>query len=353
MQLERQINENPNSIGTNFSCKELIVEFMLTRMKHIWQVLQQCMQKKKVRQFIYIGTILVSLLFIGYAIQSHWTDLKHLEFKLAPIYLILAVMLYPLGALPTTLAWHWILQALGVRTTFQINMRIYAQSLLPRHIPGLVWYVTSRTLLYQEQGVGAGVILGATALESLTMALSGFCLSIVYFTSQMTSLHQFAGLQVLIPLSIIIVIIFVVWASGGTRWLEKIIKRWQKDGNGGFHLQRKGLWISIGWIFLAWIGGGILLWMLINAITPLDWRLLPAIIGIWGAAGAVSLTLGIGVQGMGLREVTLGAMLSLLISPLMAVVVAVIFRLTLLLGELLWVFLVLTLSGDKFVKLKK
>ena len=326
---------------------------MINLLKRMWLVFQNGMQKKQARQGMYIITVLVSLIFIGYAIQSHWTDLSRQEFKVDPVYLILAVVLYPLGSLPTTAAWHWLLRAFGVRKSFRVNMHIYAQSILPKHIPGLVWYVTSRTLLYQEKGVGAGVVLGATAAETFLMALSGFCLSILFFTSQVTALEQFTALRVILPISAVAVIIVAVWAPGGTRWLEKIFKRWQKVGDKGMQIDRKALWISLSWIFLAWIGGGILLWMLVRAITPLDWRLLPAIIGIWGAAGAVSLTLGIGVQGMGLREVTLGAMLSFIISPLMAVVVAVIFRLTLLMGDLLWVFFVVTLSSDKFVKIKK
>jgi len=321
---------------------------MLNLVKHIWQILQQSMQKKKVRQLMYIGTILVSLLFIGYAIGSHWTELHYQEIEVDPIYAILAVVLYPLGSLPTTLAWHLILQALGVRTSFRVNLRYYAQSLLPRHIPGLVWYITSRTLLYQEQGVGAGVVLGATALESILMALSGFCLSVLYFTSQMNSLTQHPALQVLIPISVIMVVIIMVWAFGGVRWLEKKLKHWQKESNGGFHLEHQALWSSLGWMFLAWVGGGILLWMLVRAIAPIDWRYLPAIIGIWGTTGGVSLTLGLGVQGMGLREITLGAMLSTLISPLMAVAVAIAFRLVLMVAELIWVFIIFTLRINKY-----
>ena len=92
-------------------------------------------------------------------------------------------------------------------------------------------------------------------------------------------------------------------------------------------------------MFIAWIGGGTLLWILVRGITSIGWELLPTMIGIWGAAGAVSLTIGIGIQGLGLREVTLGAILSTIISPLTSIVVAVAFRLVLVLGEFLWVFL--------------
>jgi hypothetical protein len=100
---------------------------------------------------------------------------------------------------------------------------------------------------------------------------------------------------------------------------------------------QKKLIISLLWMFIAWGGGGLILFTLAQAITPINWSLIPLMIGIWGAAGAVSLTIGIGIQGMGIREVTLGALLSLIMPPITAIVVAIAFRLVLTVGEFLWV----------------
>ncbi len=79
-----------------------------------------------------------------------------------------------------------------------------------------------------------------------------------------------------------------------------------------------------------------LLLVVINAVTPIGLASLPMIIGMWGVAGAVSLTLGIGIQGMGIREITLTALLSLVIPPPSALFVAVAFRVILTASEVFW-----------------
>jgi hypothetical protein len=97
-------------------------------------------------------------------------------------------------------------------------------------------------------------------------------------------------------------------------------------------------------MFIAWAGGGLILFVLAQAIYPLSWSMYPALIGAWGAAGAVSLTVGIGIQGLGIREITLSAILSLIMPPVIAIILAVVFRLVLTVGEFLWVMLFIWLT---------
>jgi hypothetical protein len=179
----------------------------------------------------------------------------------------------------------------------------------------------------------------ATATETLMLAMSGFISAILIFSLRADLPQQLAVLRYLSPLSIVGLVMLFVWAPGGTRLMDKLFKRWRKDDQ-SIQLQRSALLVCLGWMFLAWVGGGVLLWLLINAISPIGLELLPMIIGIWGAAGAVSLSIGIGIQGLGLREVTLAALLSLIISPITAIIVALAFRLVLTIGEFLWVFLI-------------
>jgi hypothetical protein len=311
---------------------------MIDRLKELWHFLQSAMQKKFVRQSFYIGMVIISLAFIAYAIANNWMLLKSQKWQINPIYMILAVILFPVGMFPSAAGWHWLLNAFNTKKPFMVNLRVYALSSLPKHIPGLVWYVTSRTLLYEENGVSANVVLSATATETALLALSGFITAILIFSLQSDLPSQFAILRILAPLSVIGLVMLFIWAPGGTRLLDKLIKRYKKDAQ-ALQLRRSALFVSLGWMFIAWIGGGSLLWILVKSITPIGLELLPMMIGIWGAAGAVSLTIGIGIQGLGLREVTLGAILSLVISPISAIVVAIAFRLALTLGEFLWVFI--------------
>jgi uncharacterized membrane protein YbhN (UPF0104 family) len=60
------------------------------------------------------------------------------------------------------------------------------------------------------------------------------------------------------------------------------------------------------------------------------------LIGAWAAAGAVSLTAGLLVQGMGLREVTLAVLLGNHMPLPVAAAVSLLFRVLLTVGEFIW-----------------
>jgi hypothetical protein len=318
---------------------------MMDFFSRYWLRTKHNLQKKWVRQALYALTVLASLLFIGIAILSNWTELQNQKWQVQAGYAILAVVLHPIGMLPAAAVWHWLLRAFGAQTGFRINLRYYALSNLPKHIPGLVWFVSSRTLLYQEHGERAAVVLAATATETVLLALSGFSISLLYFAARIEALDQFPALRLVIPISIALIVLILVWTAGGSNWLEKLYRRWRKDDE-AFRFDRPALWISLGWMFLAWCGGGCLLWLTVKALTPVSYQVLPAVVGIWAMAGAVSFTIGMLVNGMGLREVTLAAMLSTIISPLVAIAVAVVFRLILLVGELLWVSLIALITKN-------
>jgi hypothetical protein len=306
-------------------------------LKTLWHSIQGLLQQKNIRRLLYAAIVLLSVAFIAYAIYKNWHELTSQKWNIDYRNIILATVLHPLGMLPTIVAWHKLLDALGVHKPFRTNLRVYALSSLPRHIPGLVLYVTSRTLMYQEQGVSTGIILVATGAETALLALTGFVLSFLILMKTSAIIGQFTAIRFLLPIAVILIFILIISTPILNSLFKRLVSRWNLENPP--RLVQKQLIQSLLWMFVAWGGGGMLLFILVRAFSTLDWSYLPMMIGIWGVAGAVSLTIGIGVSGMGLREVTLGALLSLVISPLAAIVVAVAFRLVLTLGEFLWVLL--------------
>lgn len=320
------------------------------RLKQLWGSIRRASQNKRSRQLLYVLIVLVSVAFISYAIISNWAQLKNQQWHIEPIYAVLAVVLYPIGMIPTSVAWHWLLKAFSIDQPFSKNLRVYALSSLPKHIPGFVWYIYSRTLMYEELGVNPASIVGVTVIETVLLALTGFITAIMVFTLSSGIPEKLAALRFLSIASIIILLVVVIWAPGGTKLLDKIVKRIRPDAL-PIQIQRSKLVVSLLWMFVAWTGGGILLWILTRGMTQVHWDLLPKMVGIWGAAGAVSLSIGALIQGLGLREVTLGAMLTTIISPLTAIVVAIAFRLVLTTGEFLWVFLISIIIRGKSTSL--
>jgi hypothetical protein len=295
------------------------------------------LRQRSIWRIFYVALFVVSLVFIGYAIYTNWNQLSAQNWHLNYRYIALSILLFPLGMLPTVAAWHKLLDAIGVRKPFPVNLRIYALSSLPRHIPGLVWYVSSRTMMYQEESVPTGSVVAATGLEVVMLAITGFATAILLFLRGSVVLEQFRGLQFIIPIAVLLGLGLIFSTPIINKLSPRIFRRWNVEQIPT--IQRGSLIICILWMFGAWMGGGLLLFLLVRGFIPVEWSTYPVMVGIWGIASAVGLTIGIGVSGMGLREVTLGALLSLVIPPLTAVVVAITFRLVLLVGEFMWVLL--------------
>jgi uncharacterized membrane protein YbhN (UPF0104 family) len=300
-----------------------------------WNWISERMKQKPIRRGFYILVIIISLGFIVYSAYTNWSELKAQKWELDYKYILMSILLFPIGFLPVVAGWHRLVDGLGVKLPFLRNLRVYAISSLPRHIPGLVWYVSSRSLLYQEEGLAAGMVIAATAAEVFLHASTGFLMSILVFLRNTGILEQYQGLRWIVPTALLFLVAVIASSSlvkGFSNWL---VKRWKYDQLPA--IRRGSLVACLIWLFIAWCGGGFLLFLLVRGLVPLSWSNLPYIIGSWALASAIGLTIGIGVSGMGLREVTLATLLSLVIPPVTAIVAAIAFRLVFLVGEFIWV----------------
>jgi glycosyltransferase 2 family protein len=307
-------------------------------MQHVreyWTLIQTRIPPKTMRHIIYAGIVVVSLGFIGYAVIKNWSELQSQKWNVNYAYILLSLLVYPAGFLPTTVAWHMLLKAFGVHKPYLTNLRLYAQSSLPRHIPGFVVFVTSRSMLYKQENVPNVLTAVATGIETLLLAITGFITSLILMTIGFREVPFLANWTWILLPAALILLGLLLWPRTFEILFHKAMKRWGKSDIQPY--RQKDLVKSLVWMFIAWAGGGLILFVLAQAITPLPWTRLPVFIGIWGAAGAVSLTIGIGIQGFGIREVTLGALLSTFLPPIQAFALAVAFRLILTLGELIWV----------------
>ena len=244
--------------------------------------------------------------------------------------------------LPTALAWHTVLRSIGVDLPFRTNLRIFSLSALPRHIPGFVWYISSRTLLYKEEDIGAARIVTASAADIILLALTGYLSTLMLFVSGIGISQEISNVRTAAYIAIPLLVLLIISVPLVNRFLPYFLKR--RGVSEIPQINQVSLVITLLLMFFAWAGGGLILFVLSQAIYPLGWSMYPAMIGAWGAAGAVSLTIGIGIQGLGIREITLSAILSLIMPPLIAIIVAISFRLVLTVGELIWVSLFIWLT---------
>jgi len=307
-----------------------------------WDKLNSAYQNQKTRRLLFLGILLLSLFFIALALRANWSEFKAQDLNFDYRFIILAVLIYPVGMLPTALSWHTLLRTIGVALPFRTNLRIFSLSALPRHIPGFVWYISSRSLLYKEENTPAAVIVTASAADIILLALTGFLSTLMLLVSGISISQDLNSIRTAAYIAIPILLLLIISIPLVNRLLPYLLER---RGVTEIPSIRQGyLVVTLLVMFIAWAGGGLILFVLAQAIYPLSWSMYPALIGAWGAAGAVSLTVGIGIQGLGIREITLSAILSLIMPPVIAIILAVVFRLVLTVGEFLWVMLFIWLT---------
>lgn len=296
----------------------------------------------RIRRIVFAIILFVSLIFIVYAISANWSEFQAQEIQFDYRFIILAIIFYPVGMLPTAASWHFTLQTVGVELPFRTNLRIYSLSSLPRHIPGFVWYISSRTLLYKEEDVPTATTLTASGAEVILLALTGFLSALMLLISGNRLNPEFEAIRIAVYIAFPILILLIISVPLVNRLLPYLLQRRGLSQVPKVH-QRK-LILTLSLMFIAWLGGGFILYLLSRAFYPMEISSIPALVGAWGAAGAVSLTIGIGIQGLGIREITLSALLSLLMPPIIAIILAIAFRLVLTIGEFLWVLLFIWLT---------
>jgi hypothetical protein len=107
----------------------------------------------------------------------------------------------------------------------------------------------------------------------------------------------------------------------------------------------RDLFALLGIYVVAWTMGGVVLYVLSQALVPLSPATLPAVIGAWGGAGAIGFVAAYFLQGLGIRDVTLALLLSNLMPLSAAAVVSILFRLLITVGEIAWPLLWARLLG--------
>jgi hypothetical protein len=257
-----------------------------------------------------------------------------------------AFMLYPLGLVPVSWAWHLLMARAAGCSNWRTNVRLYCLSCLPKRIPSSVWYIASRVVLYRDHGIDSALTLTATALETVWLVLSGlsvYLLSLPFWVAPGKPVPFEGRLIATAGVGLALALALPLWSP----WLLRGV-RW--------FLARLGIALSVqlgardvlpllGLSILAWVGGGVVLYVLANAVTPVPLARLPALIGAWAVSGAVSLSAGLLVSGMGLREVTLTVLLGSLVPLPVAVAIALLFRVLLMVGEFVWALVFAALAG--------
>lgn len=287
-----------------------------------------------------LAMVVLTLLFWGYGLYTNWNKLGQYEWRADFRFLLLAFALFPAGFLPSLYGWHRIMSHFARGTDLRVNAKIYCYSTLPRYIPGVVWYVAGRSLLYREKGVPPSITILATALETVLLTVSGLTLALL----SMPSIGDLPWggkpptlvVALLIPSTILLL----------PRVLERTLRFFTTlpEDEATPRLTYLEIMLLLVVYVIAWLGGGLLLYLLANAIYRVE--PLTSMIGIWTASGVASFLFAF-LGGSGGREVTMSVLLAFYVPLPVAIAISLLSRVIIMVAEVFWVVLFIVLLGGR------
>lgn len=234
--------------------------------------------------------------------------------------------------------WGWIVGTLARNWDWPQHFRIYCITAVTRRLPGTMWYMLGRIVMYERLRVARSITAVAGGVEFAATILGGLLVAIITWPIALS------GRQ-LNPL----------WFVGGLLLcalllnppvLRAVIRRVSPQ-SAPLSLRYRHMF---GWMLLyacVWCGGGAILYVLTNTIHPLPLTILPTLIGVWATSGLVSLLFSFVPFGLGIQELALSALLSPFVGGPEAIVIALLMRGVLTINEVLWAVIagLLGLSG--------
>ena len=288
---------------------------------------------------------LIVLLLVGWGILQTWHDAfekftSH-QFRildLRPLWLLASAAFYFLAMLPMAAFWHRVLWSMDQRPTWSETFSAHCTGQLGKYVPGKAMVVFLRATLIRSDRVDVVAAGIGVFVETLSVMAIGACVA-----AGILAFH--AGHLAMVVLAVCLALL------AGIPVFPPIMKRiiWF------FRLKKLGLaadsllarftlkQLAPGWfgLVVSWWLIGLSLWAVIAAMpqgpTPIesigDWPLLTACAALAMVAGFLSLL----PAGILVREYVVMALLASHpdYGPLVAIVSAVVLRLTWLLTELI------------------
>jgi hypothetical protein len=275
--------------------------------------------KKQLNRILLLVFLILSLTIIAVTLIANWQRLRAYPWQFRMLPLIKCVAVFPLGALPPAFVWHLIVRELGGVSEVCRNLEVYSLSTLPRRIPGLVWYIGTRMYMYKETDRSTAITLEATLGESVGLIVSG---SFVYLISLL--FVESDSLATVVDPRVVVTVIFASLALLAV--VALIIRAGRHSRFKGLESVKRIRWsiaLSILVVYTwSWCAGGLFFFFFLRTISPIGPDAAVAVIGIWAASGAIGQAASI-VQGLGLKEIGMVALLTLFLPLSVAIVVSI------------------------------
>ncbi len=281
-------------------------------------------------------TILITIVLLGYLIYRERHLLLTYDWYFHPQYFGFSFILYSVDLAIVALVWGWIMNSISKRLNYLTHFRYFSIANITKRIPGTLWYIANRAQLYLSNGIDPKLTTVASGMELSISVLSSIFVCLI-FAIPIISQYQFNPILI----GIIIMLCIIVIQPRFIEWVLRLLKVEATQ----FSYREILKWLFA--YFFAWLLGGILLFSVANSITSIPIENLPYFIGSFGLVNLLSLVVFFLPTNLGITEVGLSLLLSNIMPSSIAVVVAIAFRLIIILYEIVWALISLTAKHIK------
>ncbi|NIM20164.1 MAG: hypothetical protein GTO51_08020 [Candidatus Latescibacteria bacterium] len=291
--------------------------------------------KKPIKIVLALGIGAIVLYYIVQTLIQNADQLREYEFVFRSDFLIVSFVLLLVSHIFLPLIWKRILSCFNVNVGYADALEILFLSYLARYIPGKVFTVVSQVGLAKEKQISMEVSLTTAVIYQLLGVFVGFEVFILTFilwpevALSLKATAVAAGLIVLI----------ISTRTGVIVRLVKFAIRRIKGSDAIFELSGRESLRLQGFLLISWIWYAVALHFLLNAFAEMPFVNTLIIMGIQAISWLISYYVLIAPGGIGVREGVQIIMLKKLFLPTLSVLIPVVLRLWMTMGDVL-IFLV-------------
>jgi hypothetical protein len=190
--------------------------------------------------------------------------------------------------------------------------------------------------MYRGRGMGSAVTLAASGLEWLLLLMAA-ALTYALMGLPDPNLRLRAILMLTLLLAGNLCALKAVRSPLRLRWLPGSIRRWLGALSDAPVPRLREIAVWVGSYGLAYVIGGLILFLIVRRVVPVSTVTLASGIRVWAMVSGVSLLTSMFVPGgMGIRELTLTALLARDVPTVAAAATALSLRMLFIAGDLAW-----------------
>jgi hypothetical protein len=282
-------------------------------------------------RWVKLGLLAITLGFCAYGLYAERADMAAALHHLAWYSVAGAAIAVIAGLGCMMLAWRALLADLGSPLPLRAASRILFVAQLGKYVPGAVWAAAAQVELARGQQVPRKRSASATVVAMLVTLATGLLVAAVALplSSGAAARHYWWALALAPPALIALYPPVMGWGLDRALRLAKRPPLERRISGAG--VLRAAAWSLAGWAFFS-----VHSWLLVAGVTGKGVSVLPIATGAYALAWCVGFVLIPFPGGVGPRELALIAALAPVMPRGSAIVVAIVSRLVMTIGDLAW-----------------